>query len=83
MYIYKFYVMWMISASMCYPYLQGVLDFSVLLCPENVKHYYQQFHNIHLTNERVATFCLNRHSSQSVHSSIAIMEQLCHFTVVV
>jgi hypothetical protein len=75
--------MWMKSTPMCYPYLHGVLDFSVLLFPENVKHYYQQSHNIHLTNERVTTFFLSSQSSQSVQSSTAIMEQLCNFTVVV
>jgi hypothetical protein len=80
--MYKFYVlrMWMNSAPMCYLYLQGFLDFSMLHFPENVKHYYQQFHNIHLTAKRVVSFWL---SSQPVQSSTAVMEQLCHFIVVV
>jgi hypothetical protein len=81
----KFYVIWVWIklAPMYYRYLQRVLDFSMLLFPENVKHYYQQSHNIYLTNERVATFCFSSQSSPSVQSSTAIMEQLCHFTAVV
>jgi len=61
------------------PIFVGSFRFFSVTVPENVKYYYQQSHNIHLTNERVATFCLSSQSSQLAQSSTAIMEQLSFY----